>query len=263
MTVNLTAEEARIVNTRAYEAVQKHPKRLGAFSALPMGEPEKAAEELEYSVKELKFPGALIPNHTNGEYYDSEKYWPVFQKAQELDVPIYLHPAYPTEALSDMRYKGNYSDSKALDLSAYGLGWHQEVALHFMRLYASGLFDRFPKLKLIIGHMGEMLPYQLDRMFVKLRWSVADEVIGRRSLREVWDNNLWITTAGMFSLSPMACLLRTTKVDRILYSVDYPFARNEDGLAFIEALQKSGMVTEQELDSIAYKNAEKLLGIKL
>src|SRR6266498_740823 len=135
----------------------------------------------------------------------------------------------------------------------FGLGWHLQVALHLLRLFASGVFDRYPRLRVVVGHMGEMLPFQLDRI---LRFADSWGTF-KRGLREVWDDNIWITTAAMFSLAPMACLLRTTKVDRILYSLDFPFAQPELGIQFMGDLQASGMVTEEEFAGIAYRNAEK------
>jgi predicted TIM-barrel fold metal-dependent hydrolase len=258
--VHLNVEEARAANSRAHELSQAQPARLAAFATLPMMDVDKAVAELEYCIKELKFVGALIPNHLNGEFYDAEKFWPIFRKAVELDVPIYLHPAPPSEAIGQLRYQGNYPDNVAWELGTYGLGWHQDVALHFLRLYFAGLFDHLPKLKLIIGHMGEMLPYQLDRIKLKMP-ETAGNGSKKKSLQEVWDNNLWITTSGMFSLAPMACLLQTTKVERILFSVDYPPARNEQGLEFMKALEASGMVTKAALEGIAHKHAENLLGL--
>jgi predicted TIM-barrel fold metal-dependent hydrolase len=239
-------------------AISKNPTRLAGFAMLPMSEPEAAARELERSVKELGFRGALIENHVNGQFYDNKRFWSVFEKAQELDVPIYIHPTYASDAQLE-HYKGNYNDLVALSLSAWGFGWHTETALHILRLFASGLFDRFPKLKIVIGHMGEMLPFQLDRIFnVYGRWGKRD-----RSLQEVWRNNIWITTSGMFALAPLSCLLQTTSIDRVLYSVDYPFSTNETGLEFFKEVEKSGLIKGNDLELFAFKNAQNLLSVKL
>lgn len=152
-------------------------------------------------------------------------------------------------------YKGNYDQGVADALSAYGWGWHVSTGLHILKLFASGLFDRYPKIKIVIGHMGELLPFQLGRIFPQsARWGTF-----QRSLKEVWDENIWITTSGMFSLAPLACLLRTTKIERILFSVDYPFSENETGRKFIEEIKQSGLVKEEELEMIAHRNAEILL----
>jgi predicted TIM-barrel fold metal-dependent hydrolase len=244
------------VNNDLAASISKNPTRLAGFALLPMSDAPAAAAELERCTRELGFVGALVDNHINGTFYDDERFWVIFEKAQELDVPIYIHPSWATEETVEY-YKGNYDDSVAVALSAFGWGWHSETAGHILRLYASGLFDRFPRLKIVIGHMGEMLPFQLERvMLVSARW-------GReRSFKEVWDANIWVTTSGMFALPPFACLLQTTSIDKVLYSVDYPFSMNEKGLEFFERVKKSGLIAGEDLEKFAFKNAEALLGVK-
>ncbi|KAF7596846.1 hypothetical protein BBP40_012446 [Aspergillus hancockii] len=254
---NVSPPICSAANDDLASAITRHPTRLAGFAMLPMGEPAAAVQELERCVTELGFVGALVENHLEGHFYDDERFWPVFEKAQDLDVPIYIHPTLASDSMME-HYKGNYDDSVALALSAFGWAWHTETGLHILRLFASGLFDRFPKLKIIIGHMGEMLPFQIERIFpISERWGHRE-----RDLRTVWRENIWITTSGMFSLAPLACLLQTTTVDRVLYSVDYPFSTNEKGLAFFEEIEKSGLITGQDLELFAYKNAEGLLGVK-
>ena len=245
-------------NDQLHQAVMEHKGSFAGFAMLPMHDPAAASEELRRCVTELGFVGALIGNHVHGRYYDDSFFWSIFETAQELDVPIYLHPSAPHTDLAAL-YQGNYSKDVAAVLSMYGWGWHSETGLHVLRLFASGLFDRFPSLKIIIGHMGEMLPYMLDRIEVYLAQHISRE----RGLRQVWDSNLWITTSGMFSLPPFACLLQAVKHDRILYSVDYPFATNEEGLQFMEDVKRSGLVNDETLEMIAYRNAESLLKVKV
>jgi predicted TIM-barrel fold metal-dependent hydrolase len=137
-------------------------------------------------------------------------------------------------------------------------GWHSDVGLHILKLFASGLFDEYPRLKIIAGHFGEMLPFMLERIMVlSKRWGER-----KRLFKEVYDENIWITTSGVWSVSPMACILRNTKIDHILYSVDYPFAKNEDGVVFMNELKESGLVTDEQFEMIGYRNAETLLGVK-
>ncbi|KAI4721646.1 hypothetical protein E4T48_02109 [Aureobasidium sp. EXF-10727] len=237
----------------------KDQSRYAAFALLPMASPSDAAKELERCVKDHKFVGALINNHCDGTFYDGESYRPVFAKAEELDVPIYIHPTFAADEWMP-HYRGNFGERAAQMMSIAAWGWHSETGLHVLRLWASGLFDEYPKLKIIIGHMGEMLPYQLDRI---ISTSSAWAPDNKRGLEQVWKENFWITTSGMFSLAPLSCLLRMCARDRILYSVDYPFSGNEKGLKFIEEIEASGMVSKDELDMICYKNAEKLLGVKV
>ncbi|RDL35850.1 Uncharacterized protein BP5553_06462 [Venustampulla echinocandica] len=238
-------------------AISKNPTRLAGFAMITMSQPTAAARELTRCVKDLGFVGALVENHVDGQFYDDERFWPVFETAQELDVPIYIHPCFPAENMVGY-YKGNYEDSVAVALGAYGWAWHSETGLHILRLFASGLFDRFPRLKIVIGHMGELLPFQLERIIVgSQRWAKR-----QRCLREVWRNNIWVTTSGMFTLPPLACLLQTTSIDHVLYSVDYPFSTTKTGLEFVEEIEKSGLIVGEDLEKFTFKNAEKLLGVK-
>ncbi|MCJ1385213.1 hypothetical protein MMC17_008334 [Xylographa soralifera] len=253
-----TLAQCQSANNSLAAAVQQNPARLAGFATLPMGTPQEAAEELERCVTSLGFVGALLENHYDGRYYDDECFWPVFEMAEKLDTAIYIHPAFPTGPLKQT-FKGNYPLVTEIMLGMAGWGWHADTGLHILRLFGAGLFDRFPKLKVVIGHMGEMLPFQLDRILVgETRMFKAMH----RGLRQVWDENLWITTSGMVGLGPFACLLRTTKIERILYSVDYPFSSNEQGMQFLEEVRKSGLATEQQLAKIGYQNAEVLLKVK-
>lgn len=138
-------------------------------------------------------------------------------------------------------------------------GWRSEVGLHVLRLHAAGVFDKFPRLKIILGHIGEMMPFMLQRL------QDQEIIMGKqeRPFIQVWDENIWITTSAAWSLDPMRCILSNTKIEHIMYSVDYPFTQTEHGLRWIDELEKSGLVTKDQLDLIAYKNAEGLLRIKV
>ncbi|TIA66622.1 hypothetical protein D6C76_09170 [Aureobasidium pullulans] len=256
--LNASPDECRTTNDNLASAI-KDQTRYAAFALLPMASPSAAASELERCVKQHKFVGALINNHCNGIFYDGKSFRPVFAKAEELDVPIYIHPTFAADEWMP-HYRGNFGEKAAIMMSIAGWGWHSETGLHVLRLWASGLFDEYPKLKIIIGHMGEMLPYQLDRIIsTSASWAPDN----KRGLEQVWKENFWITTSGMFSLAPLSCLLRMCERDRILYSVDYPFSGNEKGLQFIQEVEASGMVSKEELEMICFKNAEKLLGVHL
>ncbi|KAI9814404.1 MAG: hypothetical protein M1827_003260 [Pycnora praestabilis] len=249
----------RTANDELHTAIQSHPTRFAGFAMLPMANAPAAVTELTRCVYELKFVGALVNNHINGQFYDDPSFWPIFSRAQELDVPLYLHPTFASSSMAPHSH-GNYSSKIARDLSAYAWSWHSETGFHILRLFASGVFDTFPKLKIIIGHMGEMLPFMLDRIIgFTAQWEPHRE----RGLRQVWDENVWITTSGMFSVAPLACLLRATKMERILYSVDYPYSGNEKGKRFMEEIEESGLVGRNELEMIAWRNAENLLGVHL
>lgn len=244
-------------NDQLAAAVADNKTRFAGFAVLPMSHPEESARELERTVKQHSFVGALIDNHVLGKYFDGPEYRPFWQKAQELDVAIYIHPTWPSDDMAP-RYSGNFTDGASRSLSASGWGWHTDTGLHFLRLFASGLFDEMPKLKIIVGHFGEMLPFMFERICaLSRRWGNI-----KRDFATVYKENLWITTSGVWGLAPMATILMNTPIEHVLYSVDYPFAKNEDGLDWIEKLEASGMVTREQLEMIAHKNAEKLLDVK-
>ena len=202
----------RAVNDQLFEAIQNSHGRLRGFAFLPMAEPQNIPGELSRCVRELDFVGALIPNHAHGRFYDGEEYWPMFAKAEELDVPIYIHPT-PTDDMK--RYAGNYSPLVQTLIAGPAFSWHAEIGTHVLRLYGSGLFDAYPRLKIILGHNGEILPFMRDRVdkFFERRWGGH-----KRAWLTVWDENVWITTSGMFHLGPLRCCLEMCKADRVLYS---------------------------------------------
>ena len=258
----LDLETCMKVNNEIAQAAKAHPNTLKGFATLPMGDPSAACQEFKRCVKDLGFPGALIDNTCEGRFYDDSFFWCVFETAQELDVPLYIHPSY-NDQTKELLHDDNYPNELAQTLASYVWGWHSENALHIIRLFAAGIFDKFPRLKIIIGHMGEMLPFQLDRAIrqTSQHWPLAGVKL-ERQLRQVWDENIWITTSGMFSVTPMATVLRQCKPDHILFSVDYPFARNEWGVKMLQDLKDEGMVSDELLEGICYKNAEKLLRVK-
>ncbi|KAF3770806.1 amidohydrolase 2 [Cryphonectria parasitica EP155] len=257
---DLTAAQCRACNDQLAEAVRAHPGRFAGFAELPMDEPDEAARELRRTCGPdagVRFVGALVDSHTeSGLYYDGPAFDVLWAAAAELDVPIYLHPTWPSAQLTEAYRSPALPDAVTTSILAFGFGWHSDVAVHVLRLYAAGVFDRFPGLKIVIGHMGEMIPFMLQRIQrTSARWGRA------RSFREVWDSNLWLTTSGNWALDPLACILRNTKRDRIMYSVDYPFARSPDGLKWLQELEESGMVSEEELEGIRWKNAARLLKV--
>ena len=247
----------RETNEQLAAAVEQSRGRLRGFASVPMDNPREAAGELERCIRELGFLGALIPNNAHGKYYDTEEYKEFWGRAEALGVPVYLHPTPPPEATKAI-YRGNYPDEVATILSVGGWGWHADTAIHVVKLYASGLFDSFPKLKVVIGHAGEMLPYMITRINARLTRGWGSR---KRDLKTVWAENFWITLSGFWDLGPFSCMLRTVAIDRILFSVDYPFEKNESGRDFMTEVRESGLVTEEQWRMIASGNAERLLGL--
>jgi predicted TIM-barrel fold metal-dependent hydrolase len=255
---DLTPAQCQAANAQLAQAAKTHRGRFACFAVLPMQHPAEAAAELRRTCAGAKFLGALVDSHTeSGTYYEGPEYDVLWEAACELDVPIYMHPTWPSEKLFSTYYRSDaIPEQVSAAISAFGFGWHSDVAVHVLRLYAAGVFDRFPRLKMVIGHFGEMIPFMLQRIErTSGRWGRT------RPFRAVWDENLWLTTSGNWALDPLACILRNTKKDRIMYSVDYPFASSRDGLRWLEELEGSGLVSRDELEGIRWKNAAALLKV--
>jgi hypothetical protein len=243
---------ARAYNDALAEGCARHPARFRGFAHLPMLAPEAAADELERAVKDLGFHGVLVNGATDGRFLDDPGFEPILARAEKLDVPIYLHPGIPTEPVRNAYYDslpGNFSFTFAL--AAWG--WHAETAVHTLRLVLSGALDRHPKLKIVIGHMGEALPFMLDR----IDETTAAEAKTRlaRSVKQTILDQVWITTSGFFTMVPFMAALMTFGADRIMFSVDYPFASNARARAFLDALP----VSADDRAKIAHGNADRLL----
>ncbi|EXJ89701.1 hypothetical protein A1O3_02768 [Capronia epimyces CBS 606.96] len=262
--IPLPPDVCRAANNELHEAINSSPSpnRFAAFAMLPTLYPEDSAKELERCVTELDFVGSLIDNTVDGRFYDDSYFWPIFAAHECLDVPVYLHGS-PHPQSESSPFHGNYAPQVSAFLENHGFNWQTEVALGVLRLFASKLFDEHPHLKLLLGHMGELLPYTLDRVHKLIQRTWPASARPRRHLLQVWHHNIYITTSGMFSLAPMACLIHMCCADKVLYSVDYPFCSNDEGLAFMTQLRESDMINEQDFLDIAYKNAERLLGLRV
>ena len=244
---------ARDYNDALARTVREHPDRYAGFTHLPMRVPDAAADELERCVSELGFRGAMVDGHTDGRFLDDPRFEPLLARAERLGVPIYVHPNIPPESVRNAYYDGLPGLTGFL-LSSPGWGWHAETAVHILRLVLSGALDRHPGLKLIIGHMGEGLQSMLTRV---------DNVFGpnvphlqRPISRQILDQ-VWITTSGFFSLPPFVGALEAFGVDRILFSVDYPFSPNARGRSFLDSIP----VSAEDREKIAHGNADRLLGL--
>lgn len=253
-------EACASANDQLAAATKAHPSRFAGFAVLAMGEPTPAAAELRRCVEELGFVGALVDNHVQGEYYEGPEYDVFWQAAVDLDVPVYLHPTWQLDTRMGQFSSEHLTAGAVRGIASGGFGWHADVHVHVLRLFAAGVFDRYPRLKIIVGHFGEMLPFMLDRVAqLSVRWGSR-----QRDFATVYRENIWITTSGVWSVDPLATVLRNTPIDHILYSVDYPFAKNEDGLKWVEALMNSGLLRSREqLEQICYKNAQTLLRLQV
>jgi uncharacterized protein len=245
---------AREANDYLARSIAPHPDRLAAFATLPTAAPEAAADELERTVTELGFKGALINGHSRGQFLDDRRFWPIFELAQRLEVPIYLHPTEPPAAVREAYY-GGLAPQVAQTLSTAGWGWHVDTGLHALRLIAGGVLDEYPGLQLIVGHMGEALPFFLARSSRVLRQQAGLA----RPLEDYMTENFHFTTSGMFTYPPLTCLLQVIGADRVMFSVDYPYSSSSEGRDFVLGAQ----IGEADREKLAFANAARLLGLDL
>jgi len=244
-------ERARSSNDLLAEAVRHHPRRYAGFASLALDDPDGAAAELERCVTKLGLVGAMIDGTIDGQFLDNPRFEPLLAAAEKLDVPLYLHPAPPPRPVYEAYYSG-LPEAVAHSLSIAGWGWHAEEGLHSLRLVVSGVFDRFPKLQIIIGHMGEFIPYCLARSDLLLTRAAPHL---RRRVRDYFRTNFHITTSGYFTVPPLLCALMVFGAESILFAVDYPYSPNASGRRLLD----SAPVSPGDLEKIAHANAERLL----
>ena len=223
---------AREINDFLAAAIKKYPTRFAGFAAVPTGDPEQAATELERMVSEHGFFGAIINGHNQGRYLDDKFFVPILERAEKLNVPIYLHPTQPPKAVVEALY-GGFDPGVSFMFANAGWGWHIETAVHVLRLILGGVFDRYPKLQIIIGHMGEALPFMLSRVDImspeltKLKHPISFY------LRE----NVHYTFSGFNFTPTFLDLLLQVGIDRIMFSADYPYGSMSQARAFLDKLQ--------------------------
>ncbi|MEJ2679380.1 MAG: amidohydrolase family protein [Gemmatimonadota bacterium] len=245
---------ARSTNDELVDAVRRHPDRLVGLATIATPDPGAAADELERAARDLGFKGAVINGHTRGRYLDDEFFWPILERAEALALPIYLHPALPPQAVSDVYYTGNFPAEVSRMFAMSAWGWHIETAVHVLRLILSGTFDRFPALQLIIGHLGEALPFMIERIDSNLPVQLTglDQPVGAYLRR-----NVSYSVSG-FNYTPVFLnLLLEVGAQRILFSADYPFASMKAAREFLNRLP----VSPADRERIAHENAECLLGL--
>jgi 2,3-dihydroxybenzoate decarboxylase len=220
------AEAVRLAvaaNDLLHQAIRAHPARFAGFAALPTPDPQAAAHELERAVTELGFKGAMVHGLTRGAFLDEKPFWPILEAAQRLDVPIYLHPATPHPDVIAAYYEGYPS------MVRVGHGFTSEMSAAAIRLVLSEVFENFPRLQIILGHLGEALPFLLPRV---------DRYVSRqmkgRSFADTLRKHFYFTTGGKFTHTALQCTIEAIGIERLMFAVDWPFHSNLDGAAFIE-----------------------------
>ncbi len=241
---------AAAANDRLHEICRAYPDRLAGFANLATANPSASADELDRAINKLGMKGAMIHGLTEGEHFiDKEQYWPIFEAAEALDVPIYLHPGVPHQAVIDA-YLKDYIEKYPGFLNA-GWGFTMETATAGIRLVLSGVFEKYPGLKIILGHLGEALPFLMWRIDLALNRPGNDGV----EFRKLFTSHFFITTSGFFSDPALNLCIGEMGADRILFAIDYPFVPNEPGPKWMESL----MLNREDKAKILHGNAERLL----
>lgn len=247
-------ELCKLANDELYAATQKYPGRFYGYATLPVDDVPAAVAELERCVKELKFKGIMFNGPYRGHFLDEERFFPIFEKAAEWNVPVYLHPTEVSSEVRNYYYTGSWNARTANLFSGFGIGWHYDTAMHLMRFILSGIFDKLPNLKMIVGHWGEMLPFFFDRMNDSMRPQVTGL---QHEIKYYFWNNVYTDPSGMFYKDDMEFCLKTFHPEHILWAEDYPYCANPRVKSFLEEMN----LDSETLARISHKNAEKLFGI--
>jgi predicted TIM-barrel fold metal-dependent hydrolase len=268
-TQNFVGQEAiglaQAANDALFAAVEKYPTRFAAFAALPTAEPSAAVRELERCVKELGFKGTMINGLTRGHFIDERKFWPILEASEALDVPISLHPATPHPGVIDLYYAGYLEDggidSRTNMLARGGHGFTAETQLSAVRLVLSEVFERFPRLQIIVGHLGEGLPFIMPRVNDFIRGATAGAQgdafkMKDRTFNDTLRRNFYFTASGKFTHTAMQCTIEQMGIERIMFAMDYPFSSN-GGPEFID----TAPLSDEDKRMIFETNAQKLLRI--
>jgi len=246
---DLSVKVAKESNDFLHAMIQANPQRFAGFTALPLPDPKAAADELERGITRLGFKGAMIMGTTRGDFIDDKIHWPVFERAASLDVPVYIHPSPIKPAILEAFFHG-----QGALLQGSPLGFGLETLAHSFRLITSGLFDRYPSLKIIVGHLGETGPYTLwrtDHNAGNAGWKLP------KSFADYYRTHFWLTTSGAFSNSALACAIAEMGIERIMFAIDWPYINAGLGTQWL----RQTPVNDKDRALIAEGNARKLLKI--
>ena len=250
-----TAEQLPVsveANDVMADAVKKHPKRFAAFASLATAAPDKAAEELDRRMRQ-GFKGALINGHSRGRYLDDKFFSPILERAEALNAPIYLHPTVPPKAVADA-YFGGFAPPVSGMFASAGWGWHIETAVHVIRMILGGVFDCYPKLQIVIGHLGEGIPFMLPRMNKNFSTQLTKL---QRPVGAYLRENVHYTFGGFNFPATFQNLIAEVGVERIMFSADHPWGSMAEARAFLDKIP----VSDADRACIAHRNAEKLFGL--
>ncbi len=245
-------ELAALANDKLAAVIKKHPKRFAGIASFAPQSPKRAAKEMERAINKLKLNGFVVNSHTNNEYLDYPKFFPILEAAEALDACIYIHPRAA-------------SDGMAAPFRDYGLdsaqwGYGMEVSTHAVRMMVSGVFDRFPKLKICIGHMGEAVHFWLWRLdyMNKNAQNRGSAPKTKLTPSEYFKRNFVITTSGQESHLALDFSIKALGVDNVLWAIDYPYQPSAPAVAFMD----SAPVSAAEREKLYHGNAERIFHIK-
>ncbi len=242
---------ARAANDVLAGAVSRYPNRLLGFATLPTPDPQASVAELTRCVQELGFKGAMLNGRTRDKYLDHEDFFPIFEAAARLGVPVYIHPQGPPIAVQQAHFSG-FDDKLNAALATGGYGWHVETGINALRLIVSGVFDKLPDLQIILGHWGETIAFYLERVDGMSKAAGLD-----RPVAQTFRENFYITPAGIYSVPMLLHAMQTLGADRILYSADYPFRPAGGGKA--RAFLENAPISPADKEKMAWGNAARLL----
>ena len=246
------AAVAEAGNDRLAQAIQRRPDRFSGLATIPVQDPPRAIKEAERAISKLKLNGIMINSHTNGEYLSERKYWPILEAIEHLNAPLYIHPRSPIPLMA-RAFRTDHLEHAIW-------GYAVETALHGLRIITGGVLDQFPKLQIVLGHMGEGLPYwlyRLDFMHGRVRIGM-DRPKLKLTPSEYIKRNYFITTSGMNWEPTLKFCIEVLGADRIMWAVDYPYQDHEDAGEFMDAAR----ISESDKQKIYHENAERVFKIK-
>ena len=252
MAPDRAAAVAEAGNDRLAAAIQRHPDRFSGLATIPVQDPPRAIKEAERAITKLKLNGIMINSHTNGEYLSERKYWSILEAIESLNVPLYIHPRAPIPLMA----KAFRTDHLEHAIWGYAV----ETALHGLRLITGAVLDQFPKLQIVLGHMGEGIPYWLYRLdFMHGRVRIGfDRPKLKLTPSEYFKRNFYITTSGMNWEPTLKFCIEVLGADRIMWAIDYPYQDHEDAVEFLDTAR----ISEKDKRKIYHENAERVFKLK-
>ena len=240
---------ATLVNDRLADAIKRHPTRYAGLGCFAPQDPKRAVKEMERSIRELKLNGFILNSHTQGEYLDNQKFWPILEAAEALGAPIYLHPRSPSRQM-----QGGFDE---YNLHAAMWGYAVETGTHALRIMMSGALDRFPKLQIVLGHMGELIPFHLWRIDYMATRGFTQRAGLKLIPSEYYKRNFAITTSGVEDHLALKFCIDKLGVDNVMWAIDYPYQPSEPATTFMN----TAPISDADKEKIFHKNAERIFRI--